>query len=67
MWGTEENPPILPKTKGEGILVSDFIEEYGGYLSLSESELDEAAKIYPEFPYEARQLLEYGAERELLD
>ena len=29
-----------------------------------ESELDEAATIDPEFPYEARQLLEYGAERE---
>lgn len=45
-------------------MVSDFVEEYGGYLRLSESELDETARIDPEFPYEARQLLEYGAERE---
>ena len=64
MWGTDNNPAILPKTKGSGIMVSDFVEEHGGYLHLSEDELDAAAEIDPEFPYEARQLLEYGAERE---
>ena len=54
----------LPKTKGSGVMVSDFVEEHGGYLRLSENELDAAAQIDPEFPYEARQLLEYEAERE---
>ena len=64
MWGTDDNPAILPKNKGSRIMVSDFVEEHGGYLRLSEDELDVAAEIYPEFPYEARQLLEYGAEKE---
>ena len=64
MWGTDNNPAILPKTKGSGIMVSDFVDEHGGYLRLSEDELDAAAVIDPEFPFEARQLLEYGAERE---
>ena len=54
----------LPKTKGSGVMVSDFVEEHGGYLRLSENELDAAAQIDPEFPYEARQFLEYEAERE---
>ena len=63
MWGTDNNPAILPKTKGSGIMVSDFVEEHGGYLRLSEDELDAAAEIDPEFPFEARQLLQYGAER----
>ena len=45
-------------------MVSDFIEEHGGYLCLFDCELDEVAHIDPEFPYETRQLLEYGAERE---
>ena len=63
MWGTDDNPAILPKTKGSGIMVSDFVE-HGGYLHLLEDELGAAAEIDPNFPYEARQLLEYGAERE---
>ena len=40
MWGESERPAILPKTKGSGIMVSDFVEEYGGYLKLSPEELD---------------------------
>ena len=42
MWGESEQPAILPKTKGSGIMVSDFVEEYGGYLKLSPEELDHA-------------------------
>ena len=64
MWGTDNNPAILPKTKGSGIMISDFVEEHGGYLRLSEDELDAAAEIDPEFPFEAREKLEYGVERE---
>ena len=64
MWGTDDNPAILPKTKGSEIILSDSAEEHGGYLRLSEDELDGAAQIDPEFPFEVRQLLEYGAERE---
>lgn len=30
MWGEEERLAILPKTKGSGIMVSDFVEEHGG-------------------------------------
>ena len=32
MWGEEERPAILPKTKGSGIMVSDFVEEHNGFF-----------------------------------
>ena len=30
MWGEEERLALLPKTKGSGLMVSDFIEEHDG-------------------------------------
>ena len=47
MWGESERPAILPKTKGSGIMVSDFVEEHGGYLKLLPDEVDEAKSQYP--------------------
>ena len=35
MWGEDDRPAILPKTKGSGIMVSDFVEEHGGYLKVT--------------------------------
>ena len=35
MWGESEWQAILPKTKGSGIMVSDFVEENGGFIELS--------------------------------
>lgn len=64
MWGTEDKPAILPKTKGSGIMVSDFVEEYGGFLRLSDEERILAHDSDPTFPVEAWQFLEYGGERE---
>ena len=64
MWGEEERPAILPKTKGSGIMVSDFVEEYGGYLQLSPEEFEHAQRRYPDITPAARCLLEYGADKE---
>ena len=63
MWG-EEEPAILPKTKGSGIMVSDFVEEHGGFLRLSDKEFLHAKERYPSIVPEARRLLEYGADKE---
>ncbi len=63
MWGTEDKPAILPKTKGCGIMVSDFIDEHNGFLRLSSEELEGARKTDRKFPQEARELFEYGAAR----
>ena len=64
MWGEADKPAILPKTKGSGIMVSDFVEEHEGFLKMDENELEEVRSNEPDFPAEARELLEYGAERE---
>ena len=50
---------IRPKGKGKGIMVSDYIEEYGGYLRLSEEELSEARQQWTAFPKQARKTLEF--------
>jgi len=52
---------LVPKSRGAGIMVSDFICEKCGYLRLTEKEY-EAAKIkYPELKKKcARSYLEYG-------
>lgn len=60
-WATGEEAIIQPKTKGAGIMVSDFIEQHSGYLRLS---TEEAKGVNPTFPTTARVLLEYGAEKE---
>ena len=64
MWGEEERPAILPKTKGSGIMVSDFVEEHGGYLHVKEEEHVLLQETKPECPQAAQMTLEYGAERE---
>ena len=64
MWGEADKPAILPKTKSSGTMVSDFVEEHEGFLKMDENELEEVRSDEPDFPAEARELLEYGAERE---
>ena len=64
MWASEDMAVIRPKSKGSGIMVSDFIDQHSGYLRLTDEEHELATSTDPTFPKEARALLEYGAERE---
>ena len=64
MWAAEDMVVLRPKSKGSGIMVSDFIDQHSGFLRLNEEEQALAQSSDPEFPVEARALLEYGAERE---
>ena len=64
MWAAEDMVVLRPKLKGSGIMVSDFIDQHSGFLRLNEEEQALAQSRDPEFPVEARALLEYGAERE---
>ena len=45
-------------------MVSDFIEEHGGYLQLTENEYQEAVKSKPSIKQQARAFLEYGTNKE---
>ena len=64
MWATEDAPVIQPKTKGSGIMVSDFIDQHNGYLRLTDTEFAVGKTADPQMVQMARALLEYGAERE---
>lgn len=57
MWAEEFTPVIQPKTKGSGIMVSDFIDD--GFL---DREFAVAKRADPNFVQIARTLPEYGAE-----
>lgn len=63
-WGTAESQVIRPKSRGSGIMVSDFITENDGYLCLTKSEHDIAKQADPDIPMAARTLLEYGEARD---
>ena len=59
-----DDPVIQPKTKGAGIMVSDYVEEHDGFLRLSGTEAALAKASDPTFPMTAQTLLEYGGNKE---
>lgn len=63
-WGTEGTRIIKPKSKGSGIMVSDFIDEKNGYLTLTLEEYKRAKVIHPTIRLQAREFLEYGESKE---
>lgn len=64
MWGEEDRPALLPKTKGSGIMVSDFVDEHDGYLCLTSGQHQQAQMVSPGISQTARVHLEYGCERD---
>ena len=50
---------VRPKGKGQGIMVSDFIEEFSGYLRLTDEEHSAARRLYAFYPKEAREIIEH--------
>ena len=63
-WGTKGTHIIKPKSKGSGIMVSDFIDEHNGYLALTREEYDHAKVNNPNIRLQAREFLEYGESKE---
>ena len=55
---------LRPKSKGVGIMVSDFVDERSGYLSLTDEEFDKASQTNPDIVKQARCLLLYGESKE---
>ena len=64
MWGKKGEHMLRPKSKGAGIMVSDFIDNKNGYLALTDEEFRVASLTNPNLPQQARQYLEYGESRE---
>ena len=63
LWATKGTNIIRPKSKGAGIMVSDFICEHG-YLSLTAEEYEAAKVSNPTIRLQAREFLEYGESKE---
>ena len=40
MWAEKGKQPIRPKGLGRGIMVSDFVDEFNGLLTLTEGEFE---------------------------
>lgn len=64
LWAEKGTSVMRPKSKGSGIMVSDFIDEKNGYLALTQEEYDRAKIEDPKAKMYARQLLEYGESKE---
>ena len=64
MWAEKGHQPIRPKGLGRGIMVSDFVDEYNGLLSLTDEEFEQGLLEYPNLKQKARTLLKYGADGE---
>ena len=63
--GGKDDHMLVPKSKGDGIMVSDFIFEKNGYLHLTEEEYERAKIKYPELSQQnARAFLEYRESKE---
>ena len=64
LWAEKGTSVMRPKSKGSGIMMSNFIDEKCGYLSLTQEEYEEAKKNDPTIRKYARQQLEYGEAKE---
>lgn len=63
-WGKKGEGMLRPKSKGSGIMVSDFVDQINGYLALTDDEFEEANAKDLTITQKARQTLEYGESRE---
>ena len=63
-WGIKGEKIMKHKSKGAGIMVSDFIDDHNGFLVLSDTEYVEAQKVNPGIKKYARDYLEYGENKE---
>ena len=48
----------------QGIMVSDFVDEFNGLLTLTEEEFKRGKLMYPDLKKKVRVLLKYGVESE---
>ena len=63
-WGEKGNYMLRPKSKGSGIMVSDFVDERNGYLALTDAEFEAGKRSNPNLQQQALTSIEYGESRE---
>ena len=63
-WGVKGTKIMRPKSRGAGIMISDFIDEHNGFLSLTDEQYERAKQANPRAKKYARRFLEYGENKE---
>lgn len=63
-WGSKDMVFLRPKSKGSGLMVSDFIDEHHGFLQLSDEKYERTKTVSPGIQKYARTILEYGENKE---
>ena len=63
-WRQEGEKILRPKSKGAGIMVSDFVDEPNGFLALSDAEYESAKISNPHIRKYVRAFLEYRESKE---
>jgi len=61
-WAEEDKLMLRPKSQGRGLMISDSIEEHGGYLQLSPEEHELAKLSVPDLPSKARIAFKFGSQ-----
>jgi len=61
-WTEKDKVSLRPKGQGRGLMVSDFIDEYCGFLQLSSEEHELAELRDPGILKEARVIFKFGAQ-----
>ena len=64
LWAEKGTNVMRPKSRGSGIMVSDFIGEKHCYLELTQEEYEEAKRTNPSIRKHARETLDYGEAKE---
>ena len=64
LWTEKGTCVMRPKSKGSGIMLSDFIEERNGYLCFTEEEYERAKLVDKSARMYALRFLEYGENKE---
>ena len=61
-WQETGTNPLLPKSQGERVMVADFVDEYNGFLRLTDEAFEQSKAQYgPGLKLEARPVITYGA------
>ena len=63
-WGTKDDHMLVPKSKGAGIMISDFLSEQDGFLQLSDSEFSAGRVKFPSLKRYVRASIEYGENKD---
>lgn len=63
-WLQEDQQVIKQKSRGSGMMVSDFVDEFSGFLRLTDLELERGKQTVPDITKEAREIILYGENRD---